>query len=60
MGIGMRQRYRLYRRKNGGRYYIHDDVTGKQESLGTGDRVRYARRWRLGITLGVCMSGFET
>ena len=34
----MRQRYRLYRRKNGGRYYIHDDVTGKQESLGTSDR----------------------
>jgi len=34
----MRPRYRLYRRKNGGRYYIHDDVTGKQESLGTRDR----------------------
>ena len=34
----MRQRYRLYRRKNGGRYYIHDDATGKQESLGTSDR----------------------
>src|ERR1035438_8705444 len=34
----MRPRYRLYRRKNGGRYYIHDDVTGKQESLGTSDR----------------------
>jgi hypothetical protein len=28
----MRQRYRLYRRKKGGRYYIHDDVTGKQDS----------------------------
>jgi integrase len=34
----MRPRYRLYRRKCGGRYYIHDDVTGKQESLGTSDR----------------------
>lgn len=34
----MRLRYRLYRRKNGGRYYLHDDVTGKQESLGTNDR----------------------
>ncbi|MGB7770090.1 MAG: hypothetical protein WBN22_14740 [Verrucomicrobiia bacterium] len=29
----MRQRYRLYRRKQGGRYYIHDDVTGKQDNL---------------------------
>jgi integrase len=34
----MSQRYRLYKRKNGGRYYIHDNVTGKQESLGTNDR----------------------
>lgn len=34
----MRQRFRLYRRKQGGRYYIHDDATGKQESLGTTDR----------------------
>ena len=34
----MRQRFRLYRRKKGGRYYLHDDVTGKQESLGTCDR----------------------
>ena len=39
----MRQRYRLYKRKNGGRYYIHDDVTGKQESLGTNDRATAAR-----------------
>src|SRR5882762_5846673 len=39
----MRQRYRLYRRKNGGRYYIHDDVTGKQESLGTNDRATAVR-----------------
>jgi hypothetical protein len=34
----MRQRYRLYRRKKAGRYYIHDDVTGKQDSLHTTDR----------------------
>ena len=39
----MRQRYRLYKRKNGGRYYIHDDVTGKQESLGTNDRATALR-----------------
>jgi integrase len=34
----MRQRFRLYRRKKGGRFYLHDDTTGKQESLGTSDR----------------------
>jgi hypothetical protein len=39
----MRQRYRLYKRKTGGRYYIHDDVTGKQESLGTNDRATAIR-----------------
>jgi integrase len=39
----MRQRYRLYKRKNGGRFYIHDDVTGKQESLGTNDRATALR-----------------
>jgi len=39
----MRQRYRLYKRKNGGRYYLHDDVTGKQESLGTSDRATAVR-----------------
>jgi integrase len=39
----MRQRYRLYRRKNGGRYYIHDDVTGKQDSLHTTDRATALR-----------------
>ena len=33
----------IYRRKNGGRYYIHDDVTGKQESLGTSDRATAVR-----------------
>jgi hypothetical protein len=39
----MRQRYRLYKRKKGGRYYVHDDVTGKQESLGTSDRATALR-----------------
>ena len=39
----MRQRYRLYKRKKGGRFYIHDDVTGKQESLGTSDRATAVR-----------------
>jgi len=39
----MRQRSRLYRCKKGGRYYIHDDVTGKQESLGTNDRATAVR-----------------
>ncbi|MGH7940376.1 MAG: hypothetical protein ACREE6_16770 [Limisphaerales bacterium] len=34
----MRQRCRLYKRKKGGRYYIHDDATGKQDSLHTSDR----------------------
>jgi hypothetical protein len=34
----MKQRFRLYRR-NGGIYYIHDDETGKQESLHTRERV---------------------
>jgi hypothetical protein len=29
----MKQKFRLYRRGNSGRYYIHDDATGKQESL---------------------------
>lgn len=39
----MKQRFRLYRRKNGSRFYLHDGVTGKQESLGTTDRTE-ARR----------------
>ena len=39
----MRQRFRLYRRRKGGRYYIHDDVTGKQESLGTSGRATAVR-----------------
>jgi len=39
----MKQRFRLYRRKNGGRYYIHDDATGKQDSLHTTDRTTALR-----------------
>ena len=39
----MRQRYRLYLREKTGRYYIHDDVTGKQESLRTKDRATAER-----------------
>jgi integrase len=34
----MKQKFRLYRRGNSGRYYIHDDATGKQEGLHTNDR----------------------
>ena len=34
----MKNRYRLYRRKLGGVFYVHDSETGKQESLGTRDR----------------------
>jgi integrase len=39
----MKQRFRLYKRKKGGRYYIHDDVTGKQDSLHTTDRATAVR-----------------
>jgi len=38
----MKQRFRIYRR-NGGRFYVHDSVTGKQESLGTSDRTTATR-----------------
>jgi integrase len=34
----MRARFRLYFREASGRYYIHDDMTGKQESLHTKDK----------------------
>ncbi len=34
----MKNRYRLYRRKLGGVFYIRDSQTGKRESLGTRDR----------------------
>src|SRR6267143_7148359 len=39
----MKQRFRLYRRSNGGRFYSHDGVTGKQESLSTSDRTEALR-----------------
>src|SRR5262245_60350681 len=39
----MKQRYRLYRRGTNRRYYVQDNVTGKQESLGTSDRVEALR-----------------
>ena len=35
----MKNRFRLYRRSRDGVFYIHDSDTGKQESLGTRDRV---------------------
>ena len=39
----MRQQFRLYRRKKSGRYYLHNDLTGKQESLHTSDRATATR-----------------
>src|ERR1035438_735017 len=39
----MKQQFRLYRRKQGGRYYIHNELTGKQESLHTNDRAKATR-----------------
>ena len=39
----MKQRFRLYRRKRGGRFYVHDGLTGKQDSLGTSDRAEAVR-----------------
>ena len=39
----IRNRFRLYRREKTGRYYIHDDATGKQESLKTKDRATALR-----------------
>jgi integrase len=39
----MRQRYRLYLREKTGRYYLHDDATGKQESLHTKDKATAER-----------------
>lgn len=39
----MRESYRLFRRRPGGRFNLNDGVTGKQESLGTDDRTQ-ARR----------------
>jgi len=39
----MKQKFRLYRRRTSGRYYAQDNITGKQESLGTTDKAE-ARR----------------
>jgi hypothetical protein len=39
----MTKRFRLYRRAKTGRFYIHDSVTGKQDSLHTSDRATAAR-----------------
>ena len=39
----MKQRFRLYRRSSTRRFYIQDSVTGKQESLGTTDRIEAVR-----------------
>src|SRR6266581_4354085 len=39
----MKLRYRLYRRSSTQRFYIQDGVTGKQESLGTADRIEAVR-----------------
>ena len=39
----MKQRFRRYCRKKGGRYYLHDDQTGKQESLHASARATATR-----------------
>ena len=39
----MKQKYRIYRRNRSDNYYIQDNVTGKQQSLGTPDKTE-ARR----------------
>ena len=39
----MTQKFRLYRRGCNGRFYTHDNMTSKQESLGTSDKTE-ARR----------------
>jgi integrase len=39
----MTKRFRLYCRSKTGRYYIHDSVTGKQDSLHTSDRATATR-----------------
>ena len=38
----MKQRFKLYRRNNG-RYYAEDTITGKQSSLGTGEKAEANR-----------------
>lgn len=39
----MKLRFRLYRRGGNARYYVQDNVSGKQESLGTSDRAEALR-----------------
>ena len=39
----MKQKYRLYRRNTSGRFYAQNNVTGKQESLGTSNRAEALR-----------------
>lgn len=39
----MKQRFRMYQRGLNGRFYIEDNETGKQESLGTADRTEAQR-----------------
>lgn len=39
----MKQRFRMYQRGLNGRFYLQDNTTGKQESLGTADRTEAAR-----------------
>ena len=39
----MKQRFRLYRRKQGSRFYVQDGLTGKQVSLQTTDRTEAVR-----------------
>ena len=41
----MKQKYRIYRRNQNGNYYIQDNVTGKQQSLGTPDKTEARRLW---------------
>jgi hypothetical protein len=39
----MKQRFRMYQRGLNGRFYLEDNETGKQESLGTSDRTEALR-----------------
>ena len=39
----MTQKFRLYRRGCNGRFYTHDNTTGKQESLATSDKAEVLR-----------------
>ena len=39
----MTKRFRLYRRAKTGRFYIHDSITGKQDSLHSSDRATAIR-----------------